>query len=380
MKKIDHTHLPVVAISDAGKKGKNNEDRFAVSAFQASENDPTPVLLAVVCDGIGGHRAGEIAAEIAVNSICTSLAQGGVDEPIERLRQAICLASEQIILEAQKEPERQGMGATAAVLWIIGTCVYTAYVGDSRIYLLRGGTIRQLSTDHTWIQEALEAGLISPEQVKGHPNAHVIRRYLGSPTPPEVDLRLHLMPEESDAQALSNQGMSLQENDCLLLCSDGLTDLVQSDEIAKLLQENPLEDATQALVNLANERGGHDNITVVTIFNQATPTQQLGVKPPEPARAKPSFWRNWGWSCLAALLLALIVMGVVLGLIWIRDRQLNQLLITSQTPNPMQETQAKSPLMPVPGQGTSLPLQNPTVTFAAPAQTLTPWPTNTPAK
>ena len=108
------------------------------------------------------------------------------------------------------------MGATCACAWLVGERLYTATVGDSRVYLLRGERIQRVSTDHTWIQEALERGVLRPEQISGHPNAHIIRRYLGSPVAPEVDLRLRVSGEESDEQALANQGTLLLPGDRVL--------------------------------------------------------------------------------------------------------------------------------------------------------------------
>jgi protein phosphatase len=148
---------------------------------------------------------------------------------------------------------------------VIGDRLYTGTVGDSRVYLVRGKTIHQLTTDHTWIQEALEKGLLKPEQARGHPNAHVIRRFVGSPTPPEVDLRLRLTPDEPDEQAVANQGMRLLRGDRLLLCSDGLTDMVSNDEILHGLGNRDLQGGVESLVDLACRRGGHDNITAVVL-------------------------------------------------------------------------------------------------------------------
>src|SRR5512133_4281145 len=190
MKRVEKTHLPVAAMTHPGMKGKNNEDRFGVSAFRLKGQPETPVLLAILSDGIGGNRAGEVASEMAVNLISQFIAESDGRNPRQTIEAAIQMASEQIFQQAQQNPEQHGMGATCALAWIAGNQLYTATVGDSRIYLMRDDTIKQLSTDHTWIQEALERGLIQPDEVAGHPNSHVIRRYLGSPTPPEVDFRI----------------------------------------------------------------------------------------------------------------------------------------------------------------------------------------------
>jgi protein phosphatase len=254
------------ALSHQGMSGKNNEDRYAVTSFVLGEEDPTPVLFAIVADGIGGHRAGEVAAELAVNHITSIVAESDGKHPRKILKDAIQTTSTIIANYSDSEEAKQGMGATCACVWITGDRLYTAYVGDSRIYLLREGSIQQLTIDHTWVQEAIERRVITPDQARGHPNVHVIRRYLGSPEPPEVDFRLRLYDSEGDALSENNQGTQLHPDDVLLLCSDGLTDLVWNDEIGEIIRsKNTLKARAQELVDMANERGGHDNITVVLI-------------------------------------------------------------------------------------------------------------------
>ncbi len=256
-------HLPVFAVTHAGMSGKNNEDRYAVSAYLLSEEDPTPAVFAVLADGIGGHRAGEVASEMAVEVISQQVAASDGRSPLETLTAAIHLASQQIYAAAQADDARSGMGSTCSCAWVINDRLYTATVGDSRIYLLRNGSINQLSTDHTWIQEALERGILTPEQARNHPNQHVIRRYLGSPTAPLVDNRMRLaaLGEASEA----HQGLQLLPGDRLMLCSDGLSDLVSDAEMLETLNAMEPNAALQALVDLANARGGHDNITMVLL-------------------------------------------------------------------------------------------------------------------
>ena len=314
MIRIEQAHLPVIASTHPGMSGKNNEDRFAVTAFQVSESDPTPVLLAVLCDGIGGHRAGEIAAEIAVNVITQRVADSDGSSPVDILFNAIQEASEVIYKSAQVDE----MGATVACAWVHGNQLYTATVGDSRIYLVRGGSIRQLSVDHTWVQEALEMGVLHPNQVNGHPNAHVIRRYLGSPEPPEVDLRMRLARNEADSQAVANQGVQLRPGDRLLLCSDGLTDLVSDSEILAILQRTPLSHAPEALTALANQRGGHDNITIITVQ----------VKGEKESRHHFHFLRQIPLLIVLGLLVAVLLTYYVMR--WVR--QLGEQVVPTATP------------------------------------------------
>lgn len=259
-------HVHVAALSHAGMSGKNNEDRYAVSSFQLSADDPRPSVFAIVADGIGGHRAGEVAAELAVNYVGMHVAESNAKKPVKILENAIHDASQAIASHSAGKDDEQGMGATCACAWIIENRLFTAYVGDSRIYLLRGKFIQRLTIDHTWVQEAYEKGIISAEQMRDHPNVHVIRRHLGGLKLPDVDFRLRIDNEETEEESINNQGFHLQPGDTILMCTDGLTDLVWDDEIQKTIRsQKDLKSAAEALVSLANQRGGHDNITVVLL-------------------------------------------------------------------------------------------------------------------
>jgi len=369
MNRIAQAHLPVVALTHPGMKGKNNEDRYAVSAFQLGTHK---VLLALLCDGIGGHRAGEVAAEMAVNRISQRIAESDGSHPTHIIEEAVQEASLEIYTRAQSNFYQRGMGATMACVWIIGRRLFTATIGDSRVYLLRHGLIHQLSTDHTWIQEALASGLITREQVKGNPNAHVIRRYLGSPTPPRADFRLRLTGTEDDGHAEANQGTLLEPGDILVLCTDGLSDLVEGREILAAYREQPMDAAGQALIDLANERGGLDNITLISI---AVPAAA-----PQPAKA--SFpWRLATVSCATLALLALLILGVGAGWVWLSER-------ATITPQPKGSVTVALPLFKpsatlIQISPTSIPTRMPSSTATIPllpadaGPTLTPWPTST---
>lgn len=265
MIRSNRAHLFVAAQTHPGQSGKNNEDNFAVSAYTLSQHNPMPVVVAVVSDGIGGHRAGEVASAIAVNSFSEMALASTGGNPLALFQESFYKISEEIFKQAELDGTRKGMGATLSCAWVIGDVLYIAYAGDSRIYLLREGKIRQVSRDHTWVQEAVEKGVLSSSQIKTHPNLHVIRRYLGSETPPEPDLRLFLSPNETDNKAKANQGLMLQPGDVILLCTDGLTDLVNDSEIFQTFQGKTLNQAALALIDLANQRGGHDNITIVLL-------------------------------------------------------------------------------------------------------------------
>ena len=361
MIRTTRAHLNVDAQTHPGMTGKNNEDRYAVASFVLDKKDRMPVLFAVLSDGIGGHRAGEVAAELAVNHIMQAVAKSDGRHIQETIAVAVNEASEAIAAHSGSNENLKGMGATCAAVWIVGDKLHTAYVGDSRIYLMRGGRIQQLTVDHTWVQEAIDRGVLTPEMAREHPNVHVIRRYLGSPTPPEVDFRLKLFNDEGDQHAEGNQGLQLLPNDILLLCSDGLTDLVWNDEILEVVRSKPnLKEATRALIELANSRGGHDNTTVVLI---AVPSDfKLVVR-------KNVDWLPWTIGGILGIIFVLAFASVLaLGLLR-RDSALT--LTPTVTPTP---TLTETPL------STATPAPTITIlpTLSLPiAPTYTPWPTNT---
>jgi serine/threonine protein phosphatase PrpC len=367
----------VAALTHPGMSGKNNEDRFGVSAFTLDDKAKTPVLLAVLADGIGGHRAGEVAAEIAIETLSRVVAESDADQPREILQAAVLDASQAILAAAQGQEDRHGMGSTCACVWLIGNRLYTVTVGDSRIYLMHNGHVRQISTDHTWVQEALDYGLLQPEEAKNHPNAHVIRRYLGSVKSVVPDFRLRLEDGEKDEPAQQNQGLPLFVGDRILLCSDGLSDLVEQEEIAAAFVEHSQDAAVQTLVDLANQRGGHDNITVISV---EIPQEAL-------PRKHRSRWLLW-------LLLGIIAMGGLVWLLWQGwNRLVTQPLSTQASPtitlqqdmlrtSPPEstpraypaDTKAYPAVTPSP---TSPPLQTLSTPFVTGGATITPWPTNT---
>lgn len=265
MNPSDKPHLLTASGTHPGMTGKNNEDSFGIFSFTQNDGRAVPVLLAVVCDGIGGHNAGEVASKLAVDTIRELVAESDGVDPLETMSKAIQEASRDIHNLAGEDAARQGMGSTCSCAWIAGDRLFINYVGDSRIYMLRGGRIQQVSKDHTWVQEAVDAGVLSRAQAKKHPNAHVIRRHLGGDDVPEVDTRLYLVGKETDEQAMANQGVKILPGDRLLICSDGLTDLVEDDEISATLLSMPMAAAIDQLIGLACQRGGHDNITIVTV-------------------------------------------------------------------------------------------------------------------
>jgi protein phosphatase len=198
------------------------------------------------------------------------------------------------------------MGSTVALAMVVGSHLYTAHVGDSRIYLLRSGRLQQITIDHTWVQEAIEYDIIDPDEARGHPHAHILRRHIGGDQLPEPDSRMRLKNGESDKQGLANQGTPLRKDDRLLLCSDGLTDLVEDLEIYRGLTAYDSKDSVDYLTQLALERGGDDNITLIIL---AAPSSR-------PMRTRRRRRRRLLNTIVAILvMISLIVIGVF-GTIW----------------------------------------------------------------
>jgi PPM family protein phosphatase len=380
----ERSHLQVAAATHPGMKGKQNEDRYGVSAHVIGYENPVPSTLAIVSDGIGGHRAGEVAAEMAVEIISRKISESLPDDPQDSLKNAVVEASQAIRAEAKSDPSKQGMGATCACAWIIGDRLYATYVGDSRIYLIREEKIYKLSTDHTWIQEAIDKGLMTSAEAEGHPNQHVIRRFLGSETPPVADMRLRLDPDEEDEQAESRQGMQLRPGDCLLLCSDGLTDLVEDWEILARLKHPVMDEALAGLIDLANRRGGHDNITMIAlrmpdqIPSQLTPPMEGETIPIHIGGSGKRLFRTRAvlFSCLGVVSLLLLGALAATTFGWISFQSDPTATPTStQAVSTVTLTNLASTPRAVTG---TLPVRPTRTAPAQPQATYTAWPTSTP--
>ena len=303
MKRIDTTRLEKLIVgidTHEGETGKNNEDTGGFFAYRVSDKDDTIVHLGIVADGIGGHQAGERASQMGVAIVEDCFRTATDLRLVHQLEEAFKTANARIVAEGRKHVELRGMGTTMTAAAITDNRLYVGHVGDSRAYLIRDGSIYQLTVDHTWAQEAIEAGRLSREQARLHPNRNVIKRYMGIQSDMEVDFRLHL-PGHENAPSHENQGLQLQPGDIVLLCSDGLSDLVDDEHILAAVQTNAPQAAAEKLVKLARARGGYDNITVVAM--------QI------PRRARASAATSFKWIGLFAgglLALAAITAGATL--------------------------------------------------------------------
>ena len=244
------------AVSDVGRKRKGNEDSLFVNPEQN---------LFVVADGMGGHAAGEVASKVAVDAVNEFVCLTGGDEEItwpfgldenisydgNRLKTAIRYANRKVLEATKEKSEYEGMATTVAAVLVDGDSANLGHVGDSRVYLVRNGEISQLTSDHSWVNEQIQSGVISADQARTHPLRNVVTRALGGKPDLQVDMQVH----------------KIKSGDILLLCSDGLTTMIADEDIEQLVRDagGDVDKAAKALVASANAKGGEDNITVLLL-------------------------------------------------------------------------------------------------------------------
>jgi protein phosphatase len=239
--------------SHVGMARTANEDFFG---YWESDDDRTFDLkgrLAIVCDGMGGHAGGEIASRLAVKTIIQEYQTDASENVMEALRRCIEAANSAVFAEASKPDNEllKGMGTTVTAIVHRREVVYFGQVGDSRAYLIRGNAIRQMTKDHSLVQQLVDEGLLEESEMENHPDKNVILRSLG--VKPKVEVDISYAP--------------LAPGDIYLLCSDGLSGLVSNDEMLSIVragvsQGDDLRQICERLIDLANQYGGHDNITV----------------------------------------------------------------------------------------------------------------------
>lgn len=253
--------IQVGARTDLGRVRSNNEDSFKL----------VPELnLFILSDGMGGEAHGEVASNLAVEAIAAHCLEGGqkpdvpylvdpraeLDEKTNRLASAVQLANRMIFESAQKHAAQRGMGATVVAIWINDQRLSVAHVGDSRVYLLRAGELQQITDDHSLVAEQVRRGILTKEQAESSDMQSVLIRALGIEPEVQVDADEHL----------------LMEGDTLVLCSDGLSRMVSDLEIAStLLSRTGMQSTADRLIELANEYGGEDNVSVVLVRVEPRP-------------------------------------------------------------------------------------------------------------
>lgn len=231
-------------LTDLGSKRKNNQDSILLSE---------DFSLYAVADGMGGHNGGEVASSMLLEIYKTSIAniynERKILRPVTYLKEVVNLASTKIHEKANHDQTLKGMGTTLISLFIYNSNVYITQVGDSRAYLYRSGILWQLSEDHSLINEQLRSGVISKEQAFKSDYKNVITRSVGFEESVETDIYVR----------------AVTPGDLFLLCSDGLSSMLTDDEICKNIDHSNLKKSVQTLINLANSKGGHDNISVILV-------------------------------------------------------------------------------------------------------------------
>lgn len=250
---VTQFHLNVAQRSDIGRQREVNED----SMISILPEDPQVMAkkgaLFVVADGLGGHTYGDIASEMAVNTVRDAYYADANDDVDASLLQAMQRANAAIYQANQSQnppPEKDKiMGTTCVAAVLIADTVHVANVGDSRAYIVRGDQVIQISQDHSMVADQMRAGLLTPDQAREHPQRNMIYRCFGEKADVEVDLF-------SEA---------VQEGDLLVLCTDGLSNLVSDEELQKIVQQFGPQESVYHLVDRANEQGGPDNITAIVV-------------------------------------------------------------------------------------------------------------------
>ena len=255
--------LDVAQLTDVGRKRPHNEDNMAYVIPKDPQVMTKKGALFIVADGMGGHAAGEVASEIAVDTVSYAYYQEDNEDIAVSLMHSIKRANTLIHQRAAENMLRSGMGTTCVAGVLRGNTAYIANVGDSRTYLVRNGQVRQISQDHSWVAEQVRAGLLTEEQARSHAQRNVITRCLGT----QADVEVDIFAEE------------LQEGDCFILCSDGLSGFVSDDDLRAIIDQYVPQESVYHLVERANENGGPDNITAIVVR-----VQEVGWEPPNARR------------------------------------------------------------------------------------------------
>lgn len=237
--------MRVYSGTDIGRRRSVNQDYVYVSETPVG-NLPN---LFIVADGMGGHNAGDFASAFAVRVMVDSVKEDADFNPVKVIRHGIEVANHELIEQAKKSEERKGMGTTMVVATVVGNYVYVANVGDSRLYVV-GDRITQITKDHSLVQEMVRMGELTEEDARNHPDKNIITRALGAEETVNIDFF----------------DFRLEKNSNILMCSDGLSNMVSNEEIQNIIQnKSEIQEKGETLLGLANEHGGKDNIAVVLI-------------------------------------------------------------------------------------------------------------------
>ena len=234
--------MRVFAGTDIGKAREKNQDFYYIS------HNLDEIKLCVLADGMGGYAGGEIASNLAVISVKIKLE---TDEIINLLKDATQYANMVVYEKTKQTTELEEMGTTLEVALLVEDKMYISHIGDSRVYKIKNNKIKQLTKDHSYVEKLINDGSITKEEAKTHPQKHMLTKALGCTAYVEPDLLVE----------------KLQKNDTILICSDGLTNMLNEEEIVKIINNNP-EQPNKELIAAANKAGGCDNITVIIIKDE----------------------------------------------------------------------------------------------------------------
>lgn len=233
-----------ISVSKAGFKRVQNED--AIGIFNLDRG-----LLCVVCDGLGGNNAGEVASTLSVETIHKSFTLSNHPDYLERLKLCILDANQLLLDKTISEHSLKGMATTVEVFYLTDSTAYWGHVGDSRIYNFKKGKLKQLTKDHSLVQRLIDEGYLSIKEAENHPNRNIITRALGEQTTIDMDLsKLKLLPDEYNL---------------FFICTDGVSGVIRDIELESLLNNNDIEAISQNIISMIEERGAPDNFSFVII-------------------------------------------------------------------------------------------------------------------
>lgn len=241
----------MATLSDVGRQRSNNEDSVLYWEPDSDEDFRRQGRLAVVADGMGGYEGGQEASRLAVENVQSVYCNALGDDPQGTLVTALIMAHTNIQNHALQHPEFLGMGTTCTALSIVGGQLFFAHVGDSRLYMVRGGTNSRLTRDHSYVSRLVESGIVRSEDAESHPQRHILTAALGSGR--------ELTPD------IPQSPLRLESGDSLVLCTDGLWGVVPEPDIANTIRANSPAQSCHELVRMALERGGPDNVTVLIL-------------------------------------------------------------------------------------------------------------------
>ena len=252
---VDCSHtkpgIEIASLTDVGRQRSNNEDSYLYWEPDSHEEFLRKGRLAVIADGMGGYEGGQEASRLAVDTVRHVYDCAFNSDPQHTLIEALAVAHQNIQRYAEEHPKFHGMGTTCTALSIIGRELRFAHVGDSRLYLVRPETVSRLTRDHSYVGRLVESGIVRSEDAESHPQRHILTAALGSGK--------DVVPDSPD------HPIALNEGDTLVLCTDGLWSVVGESDISGVVRSNTPADACRLLVNMALERGGPDNVTLLVL-------------------------------------------------------------------------------------------------------------------